>query len=165
MYDSNFSGGDLSSLLTHQLALVYRTLITVEEDGEEVDPHLVVHIPPVQQQKGTTDCGLYAIAFAVHAAFGDDVKNLEFDQTQMRSHLLQCFRKKELVRFPTTRKRSWRNNHFPYREVEVFCSCQMPDSYGDMIQCDTCEHWYHICCVGLSSIPKDTELWNCSSCC
>ena len=165
MYDSNFSGGDLSSLLTHQLALVYRTLITVEEDGEEVDPHLVVHIPPVQQQKGTTDCGLYAIAFAVHAAFGDDVMNLEFDQTQMRSHLLQCFRKKELVHFPTTRKHSWRNNHFPYREVEVFCSCQMPDSYGDMIQCDTCEHWYHIRCVRLSSTPKDTELWNCSSCC
>ena len=25
--------------------------------------------------------------------------------------------------------------------------------------------WYHIRCVGLSSIPRDTELWNCHSCC
>ena len=47
MYDSKFSGGDLDTSLMHQLALVYRALITVEEDGEEVDPHLIVHIPPV----------------------------------------------------------------------------------------------------------------------
>ena len=126
MYDSKFGGGDLDTSLTHQLALVYRPLITVEEDGEEVDPHLIVHIPPVQQQKGSSDCGVYAIAFAVHAALGNDVKDLKFDQTQMRNHLLQCFRKKELVRFPTTRKHSRRNNHFPYWEVEVFCSCQIP---------------------------------------
>ena len=165
MYDSKFSGGDLDTSLMHQLALVYRALITVEEDGEEVDPHLIVHIPPVQQQKGSSDCGVYAIAFAVHAALGDDVEHLEFDQTQMRNYLLQCFRKRELVRFPTIRKRSRRNNHFPYQEVEVFCSCLMPESYGDMIQCDKCEQWYHIRCVGLSSIPRDTELWNCHSCC
>ena len=83
----------------------------------------------------------------------------------MRNHLLKCFRKKELVRYPTTRKRSRRNNHFPYCEIEVFCSCQMPESYGDMIQCDKCERWYHIRRVGLSSIPQDTELWHCHSCC
>ena len=104
MYDSKFSGGDLDTSLMHQLALVYRALITVEEDGKEVDPHLIVHIPPVQQQKGSSDCGIYAIAFAVHAALGDDVEHLEFDQTQMRNHLLQCFGKRELVRFPTIRK-------------------------------------------------------------
>ena len=34
VYDSKFGGGDLDSSLTHQLALVYRALITVEEDGE-----------------------------------------------------------------------------------------------------------------------------------
>ena len=58
VYDSKCSGGDLDTLLMHQLALVYRALITVEEDGEEVDPHLIVHIPPVQQQKGPSDCGV-----------------------------------------------------------------------------------------------------------
>ena len=116
VYDSKYSGGDLDSSLTHQLALIYCALITVEENGEEVDPHLVVHVPPVQQQKGSSDCGVYAIAFAVHAALGDDVKHLELDQTQMRNHLLQCFKKKELVRFPITRKRSRHNNYFPYWE-------------------------------------------------
>ena len=46
MYDSKFRDGDLSTFLAYQLALVYCTLITVEEDGE-VEPDLVIHIPLV----------------------------------------------------------------------------------------------------------------------
>lgn len=95
MYDSKYSGGDLSSSLTHQLAFIYRTLI-VRED-REVDPHLTVHIPPVQQQQGVDNCGIFAIAFALHALLGDKMEETEFDQHQMRAHLLDCLRKKQLV--------------------------------------------------------------------
>ena len=43
-----FTGGDLSSSLTHQLASIYPPW---EEDiNGEVDPHLQVYILPVQQQ-------------------------------------------------------------------------------------------------------------------
>ena len=52
VYDSTFVGGDLSSSLTHQLSSIYRALVIHEIDGEEVDPHLKVFIPPVQQQSG-----------------------------------------------------------------------------------------------------------------
>ena len=39
VYDSKFSGGDLSSSLTHQLASIYRLLAEREdEDGDEIDP-------------------------------------------------------------------------------------------------------------------------------
>ena len=166
MYDSRFNGGDLNPSLTHQLSLMYRGLITtVTEDGEDVDPHIIVHIPPVQQQIRKSDCGVYAIAFALHAALGDDLKYMEFDQPQMRAHLLQCFRKKELVRFPTVKMCGGRSNHFPYREIELFCTCLMPETYGDMVQCDKCEQWYHTGCVGLYTLPSDTELWNCLTCC
>ena len=75
MYGSRFSGGNLNHSLTHQFALIYRSLITMQEDGEDVDPHLVVHVPPVQQQNGMNDCGVYAIAFAMHAALGDTLKH------------------------------------------------------------------------------------------
>ena len=37
VYDSKFSGGDLSSSLTHQLSLIYRSLVVTEEDGEELN--------------------------------------------------------------------------------------------------------------------------------
>ena len=57
----------------------------------------VVH---VQQQQGTTDCGLYAIAYALHAANGDDPAKLKFEQKKMRAHFLECLKKKKLEAFP-----------------------------------------------------------------
>lgn len=76
VYDSRYNGDDFHPSLTHQLALIYRASITIEEDGENVDPHLVIHTPPVQQQKGDSDCGVHAIKFAL----GDTIKDIEFDQ-------------------------------------------------------------------------------------
>ena len=35
-----------------QLASIYRPLVIHDKDGEEVDPHLVVYVPLVQQQIG-----------------------------------------------------------------------------------------------------------------
>ena len=120
VYDSKFSGSELSSSLTHQLAEVYKTLKTQEDDVTS----LAVQIPPVQQQNGSNDCGLFAIAFALHAALGDNVEELEFDQSKMRDHIQKCFGKKYLDPFPTTSKKSKRSNHFPVREIELFCTCE-----------------------------------------
>ena len=61
---------------------------------------LAIHVPHVQQQQGTRDCGLFAIAFALHAALGQDVLSLEFDQSA------KCFSKKLLTPFPTLDKLS-----------------------------------------------------------
>jgi len=61
---------------------------------------------------------------------------------------LRNFQKKEMMPFPQSKKGD-HNNYFPGREIELFCSCQMPETYDDMIQCDTCEDWYHLKCVGL----------------
>ena len=77
----------MSSSLTHQLSSIYWTLVINEEDGEEVDPYLQVFIPPVQQQSGDNDCGVFAITFAVHVLLGDKLETVEFDQSQMRQHL------------------------------------------------------------------------------
>ena len=37
-------------------------MVITEEDGERVDPHLVVDVPNIKQQHGTKDCGVFAIA-------------------------------------------------------------------------------------------------------
>ena len=47
---------------------------------------LAIHVPHVQQQQGTRDCRLFAIAFPLHAALGQDVLSLEFDQSVMSNH-------------------------------------------------------------------------------
>ena len=79
--DSKFCGGDLSPTLTNQLAVIYSKL---QKKGEKEVPTLTVDIPSIQQQKGNSDCGVFAIAFAVHAALGNTIEEIEFNQHEMR---------------------------------------------------------------------------------
>ena len=58
--------------LTHQLAAVYKLQASTLDDGLQ----LMVNVPMVQRQKGGTDCGVFAIAFAYHAARGNDPSRL-----------------------------------------------------------------------------------------
>ena len=165
VFDSKFDGRELSSSLSHQLATIYRTLMkTTDEDGEEIDPILEVSIPYVQQQQGKRDCGLFAVAFALHAALGNDLQNIVFDQMRMRSHLLACFEKKKLTSFPNEKRKAREEKYlyFPMQEIELYCTCLMPETYGDMVQCDACEKWYHLRCVGLLEPPQVD--WICMSC-
>ena len=165
VYDSKFLGGQLSSSLTHQLALSYRLLVkTEDEDGEEMDPTLFIDVPYAQQQNGVSDCGLFAIAFAVHLALGDDAAGLNFDQSKMRQHLLKCFQRKTMMPFPQTKAGPHYQTYFPHMEIELFCTCQMPETYDDMVECDTCGDWYHLKCVGLQQFPAESEQWNCNKC-
>lgn len=61
---------------------------------------LSAQVVRVQQQQGATDCGLYAIAYAVHLANGDDPAKVKFEQKKMRSHFLDCLKNKKLETFP-----------------------------------------------------------------
>ena len=54
----------------------------------------------MQKQKGVSDCGPFAIAFAYHAALGDDLRTITFDQDKLRTHLVTCFEKEMFSRFP-----------------------------------------------------------------
>lgn len=57
---------------------------------------------PVQQQKDSNDCGLFALAFIFYIA-----KNLEnpisvtFNQPLLRTHLLHCLKNGKMTDFPT----------------------------------------------------------------
>ena len=45
---------------------------------------------PVQQQHGSMDCGLSAIANNVALCFGYEPNNILFRQDRMRNHLISC---------------------------------------------------------------------------
>ena len=160
VYDSKYTVGDLSPSLQVQLAQIYRLAIQ-EEDGDKC---LEIKVPAVQQQRGKVDCGVFAVAYAFHAARGDDLRAIEFQQDRMRSHLLQCFKNKRLSPFPhTIRDQPWLQTAFPWHEIEIFCSCNLPEVYDNMVQCDQCEDWFHLCCEGLKS-PPESDVWHCSTC-
>ena len=92
VYDSKNVRRKLHDSLTVQLSLIYRSAISHGKKG----PALQIHIPSVMQQDGANDCGLFAIAFALHAALGEE---LEFNQCAMRKHVLECLLNDCFMRF------------------------------------------------------------------
>ena len=59
--------------------------------------------PQVNKQQGVTDCGLFAIAYATYLAFEKEIQRLsvhQFEQKQLRTHLVSCLEHKYLVAFP-----------------------------------------------------------------
>ena len=55
---------------------------------------------PVQQQTNNSDCGVFAIAFAVSLALGTNPKHVTFDTSKMRPHLAVCLKAQKLSMFP-----------------------------------------------------------------
>ena len=54
---------------------------------------------PVQQQTNDSDCGVFAVAFAVSLALGRNPKHVTFDTPRMRPHLAACLKKQETCLF------------------------------------------------------------------
>ena len=69
----------MSSALTHQLCQVYRTPIC-ESGGGGGNSFFAVNVDTVQKQRGSDDCGGFAIAFALHAVRGHCLEEIAFDQ-------------------------------------------------------------------------------------
>ena len=133
-------------------------------------------------QNNSDDCGLYAIANAVAAAFGIDPTTQEYDTELMRGHLIHCLEQKELslkLKKLKKKKKKKKNSLFPARSREssfaggvrysayhkVFCTCQMPEE-GHYIICDKCNIWYHPSCEGLdiNEIPESGISYFCKKC-
>ena len=155
VYDSKNVRRKLHDSLTVQLALIYRSAISHGKKG----PALQIHIPSVMQQDGANDCGLFAIAFALHAALGDKVEELEFDQCAMRKHVLECLLNDCFMPFPHRLRVSTKTAAI--QEVPLYCTCLLPASYDNLVQCSMCHKWFHMKCVGFTQEHND---WMCIHC-
>ena len=153
LYDS-LAGTSLTSSLEVQMSQIYQVAI---RNGV-----LTVKQMPVQQQGNHIDCGVYSIAYAYHAALGDELTTLHFDPAKIRKHLIDCFTVEKFSPFPTKkgqppRRCTKRNIH-----ICVYCICLLPESYDkEMIQCDMCQEWYHFKCVSIQTPPDN---WACPKC-
>ena len=64
-----------------------------------------MQVLPVQQQKGSVDCGCFAIAFAVSVVLGENPAHHIYNQTKMREHLVMCLSKAFSFLFQACRKK------------------------------------------------------------
>ena len=111
----------------------------------------------VQQQKNLVDCGVFAIAFCTEHCYTGrkGVLQAEFDIMRMRDHLHNCIENMELTPFPKLRRklklRKQTEKVLNYSiAADLAALCEFPNSYGDMVQCDTktCQNWFHYCVLG-----------------
>ena len=118
-----------------------------------------MYIPSVMQQDGANDCRLFAIAVALHAALGDKVEELELDQCAMRKHVLECLLNDCFMPFPHRLRGSTKTAAI--QEVPLYCTCLLPASYDNFVQCSMCHKWFHMKCVGFTQEYND---WMCIHC-
>ena len=126
---------------------------------------ITIQYVDVQWQSNTYDCGLFALANATMLCNGTDPTSVSLDQAKMRKHFLACIESGDLKPFPIRGKR--RRTRSPRVEkVGVFCICRLIDDGSQMIQCHSCEEWYHTKCVRVAKtfIKHPSVPWLCNLC-
>jgi len=96
-------------------------------------PTFSVKLCSVSKQSGSSDCGLYAVAYITHIAFGDDPSLVIFNP---REHLLKCLEEQKMQPFPILKKLRTSGSPSCVIEVQVYCYCRCPDDGSKMVACD-----------------------------
>ena len=78
---------------------------------------ITVKVINVALQKGSTDCGLYAIAMMTSLAYKEDPANVIYDQQELRSHLKECLDEGFISKFPISKKRRLKKPNYYGRSL------------------------------------------------
>jgi len=119
----------------------------------------------VALQKGSTDCGLYAIAMMTSIAFKQDPEGIVYDHNGLRLHLKECFDQGIMQPFPISKKRRLKNRIVMEKVCLVYCLCRLPEPEdgSKMIGCDGCMEWFHQKCLSDSALFEE-DTWLCNKC-
>lgn len=83
---------------------LYHDIINQEVEEQTKDllggSLVAINFVPVQQQTNSSDCGVFAIAFATCLTFEVDPSQITFEIQRMRPHLASCLRNGALSLFP-----------------------------------------------------------------
>ena len=110
----------------------------------------------VQIQSGTSDCGLFAIAYATALSLGLPCRLFQFEQPRMQSHLQNCLKEGRMPMFPIRHTRRVANRVKLTNEFNVYCT-DTPETHW--IQCSHCREWLHIAlCVVVPEQALDPQI-------
>uniref|UniRef100_A0A1X7SDA4 PHD-type domain-containing protein n=1 Tax=Amphimedon queenslandica TaxID=400682 RepID=A0A1X7SDA4_AMPQE len=119
----------------------------------------------VQQQIASSDCGLFALAFATSISAGNSPSKINYIQNQFRAHLIKCLENGHIDKFPCYKKKRNDSGITKTVTIKVYCLCRQPQDEGKMVQCDECKEWYHEECITVPSNIWNTNIkWKCCKC-
>jgi hypothetical protein len=107
---------------------------------------ITLEVVDVQQQYGGSDCGLFAIAFAIDLLMGNDVSSIQYDQAKFRTHLRSCIDNRRITPFPRKRCRAergpthivdgdWKSPSSPVKrrsKEELSCPISLSNSFESL---------------------------------
>ena len=152
LYDSAYT-----SAVDHTLKIIAQLLHSKESC-------IQVQVMNTAKQKGSTDCGLYAIATLTCLALNVDPTSVVFDQEQLRTHLIRCLEKEEISEFPVIKRRRPASRVTKIEICLVYCYCRLPDNEEKMVLCEKCEEWFHLDCIDTPDLPSCDSSWYCATC-
>ena len=119
----------------------------------------------VQKQVGSSDCGLFSLAFATDLCFGLEPKNQKYNQKEMRQHFVCCLESGKMTPFPKTERRVPLPLSSSKTSVPIFCLCRLPNDKQEYVECFKCKGWYHPECASIPTWAVNSKLrWKCPKC-
>ena len=138
-------------------------ILQIAQQVPATKSHLSIHSISVQQQKRSTDCGLFAIAFVTELCTGHNPIEAEFVQSEMRPHLVNCLKMGKLSRFPQQSQHSITHSKPMSRCTACAVSlCLTIVTRICMVQCTIYQGWYHYRCVKMRTKMSVPVNWKCS---
>ena len=144
VFDSLYN--DISSDTVNQICSIVRSQ----------KKSVTIEIMDVLKQCGSTDCGLFALAFGTSLCIGESPSEKKYIQRDLRAHLHNCFESDNPCPqpFPSSNRQKVPANLIKKTKVvPIFCHCRLPEK-GNMIECCQCSEWYHEICETV-----DQEVW------
>ena len=90
----------------------------------------------------TSECGIFAIAFATDLAYGENPTQYLFDWLEMRLHLTMCLEWGQMTMFPFKKLHKVKKAVKTMEKVCIHCSCGMHDLPNTKwIECIKCKEW------------------------
>ena len=119
----------------------------------------------VQKQRGASDCGCFAVAFATSLCYGKSLSSESYCQQAMREHLISAFDKGKIDAFPTNAAKR-RPGKPTIQRIPVYCICRLTDDGSQMVECIHCGEWFHTGCVHIEQayIVDHNLEWTCEKC-
>jgi hypothetical protein len=130
-------------------------------EGKEI----CVNWADVQRQRGGSDCGAFAIAFAIELCFGFNPSGRIFDQLTLRDDISSCFVTRKMRPLSSKQKPGIASTIVKSQTYKVFCVCRQPwlkAETAKMAQCSQCKEWFH---NHHMNIPKKVFSSNCDFFC
>ena len=124
----------------------------------KVDCSITVKIKSVAKQSGSTDRGLYAIAYCATLLENKDPCIVVYHQREMRSHLIHCFQNQRVGSFPVVKHRRISKTEVSLVTIELCPICKQPENELLMVYCELCTSWFHQKCV--LPFDEDNEEFN-----